>query len=468
MKKKLKGLVSLWTATALIAATIIPVAAADITFKVYTGVTEPTEEEVEAIYNDVALQAEHIKEYTVDEDSTLGQITVDKPSKYADELIGWEYWEVVSGEVTDIGYCYKTAFDWVTIGDISPAYLHMPIFSDSRKITTQPTSELPTVVVTHSEDASYQWYVRDEVAIPVIAQNLTGALNPSEMYTYHTDDSYDDSLFEFQLYSGTTASNNGIFSSEDSPYVGVDADQIVDIVLTLAEGWIVKVTPLDGADIKVEDYYAVMGNPGDLTFVEENGSFYATAPSHNTFNPFIYSESGSFDVNIEVINPSGLVEVPGETVDTLSRLVAGERYSCVISWADGYSLTTDTIRLERDTNEGSLAGFLMLFTLTRRIMYYDGDVRIGNDRIWKGNCAENIVPDAKDGYVFGGWYTDAELTSEFDFNTEIYESTTLYAKWLTPEEAAAEKAKEDEAVSDGNVSNDETKSDASEGDTAEA
>ena len=32
-------------------------------------------------------------------------------------------------------------------------------------------------------------------------------------------------------------------------------------------------------------------------------------------------------------------------------------------------------------------------------------------------------------YVFIGWYIDSDLTSRFDFNTEITEDKTLYAKW---------------------------------------
>ena len=35
----------------------------------------------------------------------------------------------------------------------------------------------------------------------------------------------------------------------------------------------------------------------------------------------------------------------------------------------------------------------------------------------------------KEGYVFSGWYSDAELTSEYDFNSEIDDNITLYAKW---------------------------------------
>ena len=45
-----------------------------------------------------------------------------------------------------------------------------------------------------------------------------------------------------------------------------------------------------------------------------------------------------------------------------------------------------------------------------------------------GKAAKPADPTAE-GYVFRGWYTTAECTTEFDFNTPITADTTLYAKW---------------------------------------
>ena len=45
-----------------------------------------------------------------------------------------------------------------------------------------------------------------------------------------------------------------------------------------------------------------------------------------------------------------------------------------------------------------------------------------------GKATKPADPTAE-GYVFRGWYTTAECTTEFDFNTPIAADTTLYAKW---------------------------------------
>ena len=40
-------------------------------------------------------------------------------------------------------------------------------------------------------------------------------------------------------------------------------------------------------------------------------------------------------------------------------------------------------------------------------------------------------PDpAKDGYIFGGWYTDSGLTTAYNFSAAVYENLSLYAKWI--------------------------------------
>lgn len=43
---------------------------------------------------------------------------------------------------------------------------------------------------------------------------------------------------------------------------------------------------------------------------------------------------------------------------------------------------------------------------------------------------------SKDGFVFAGWYSDAELTQEYDFNAIVRKSFTLYAKWMKTVESA--------------------------------
>lgn len=65
----------------------------------------------------------------------------------------------------------------------------------------------------------------------------------------------------------------------------------------------------------------------------------------------------------------------------------------------------------------------------------NGGRRIKDITVKYGAVAE--APDApeKEGYVFEGWYTDEDLTQEFEFGSPITSNIKLYAKWSeTPAE----------------------------------
>ena len=71
----------------------------------------------------------------------------------------------------------------------------------------------------------------------------------------------------------------------------------------------------------------------------------------------------------------------------------------------------------------SEAATLKLVGAESKFMYFGTNV---------GGTFAPITPVEKAGYVFAGWYTDAEFTSEFDFETTIDKAGTftLYAKWV--------------------------------------
>ena len=50
-----------------------------------------------------------------------------------------------------------------------------------------------------------------------------------------------------------------------------------------------------------------------------------------------------------------------------------------------------------------------------------------------GSMAIHPKDPIKDGKVFTGWYSDAELTEIYNFSTQVNEDITLYASWVNPE-----------------------------------
>ncbi|MBQ8208745.1 MAG: S-layer homology domain-containing protein [Clostridia bacterium] len=66
----------------------------------------------------------------------------------------------------------------------------------------------------------------------------------------------------------------------------------------------------------------------------------------------------------------------------------------------------------------------------------DGDItvtfantNISAKTIPSATVLEMVQEPKKRGYIFAGWYANESLTKEFDFNTVLYDDTTIYAKW---------------------------------------
>ena len=79
--------------------------------------------------------------------------------------------------------------------------------------------------------------------------------------------------------------------------------------------------------------------------------------------------------------------------------------------------------LVEDTSNNEPVNYAITFNV-------DGGSAVSGQTVEQGyNATEPPVP-TKEGYTFGGWYLDSELTQLYDFTTPITAETTLYAKWI--------------------------------------
>lgn len=112
----------------------------------------------------------------------------------------------------------------------------------------------------------------------------------------------------------------------------------------------------------------------------------------------------------------------------------------VLNW---YSNSSKTIAYDFSK---PVTSNLNLYVMWERIsgggsstIYYDvvfvsnGGNEVKTQMIRSGNYASEIIP-TKDGYRFGGWYTDFAATYRFDFTTPIRKDTILYANWIDTSE----------------------------------
>lgn len=74
----------------------------------------------------------------------------------------------------------------------------------------------------------------------------------------------------------------------------------------------------------------------------------------------------------------------------------------------------------------SLSNFTITFN-------YGAGSQIQTAKVKRNATVDEPAEPTKEGFIFGGWYTDKECTKEYDFETKVTKSFTLYAKWIEEE-----------------------------------
>ena len=77
----------------------------------------------------------------------------------------------------------------------------------------------------------------------------------------------------------------------------------------------------------------------------------------------------------------------------------------------------------------------LIFTQTSESTYTvtfntNGGSVVSSQTVESGKTATEPTAPTKDGYTFGGWFTDSNFATAFTFSTAITADITLYAKWI--------------------------------------
>lgn len=115
------------------------------------------------------------------------------------------------------------------------------------------------------------------------------------------------------------------------------------------------------------------------------------------------------------------------------------------------SLSTDLEEYTFDNNSNYLGEISVNWTNTAKAFYLqsitvvysenvgtkytvsfatDGGTAISDKVVSEGEKISRPVDPEKEGYKFGGWYSDSSYTTLFDFDSVISEDITIYAKWI--------------------------------------
>ena len=119
-------------------------------------------------------------------------------------------------------------------------------------------------------------------------------------------------------------------------------------------------------------------------------------------------------------------------VDTVSSIVYDKSYPAMLKVTMNCPLLSDNFFVEY-SYAGAGDGYTFYYLGNVRTVTFDmqghGE-QIESQLVTTGSTATKPGDPVADGYTFDGWFTDAECTTPYDFETgAITENTTLYAKW---------------------------------------
>lgn len=92
-----------------------------------------------------------------------------------------------------------------------------------------------------------------------------------------------------------------------------------------------------------------------------------------------------------------------------------------------------TAKFNKYSSGGSLSGgYTAKYTVT---FVSNGGTDVEAVSAAKNTAVSKPADPTKDGFTFNGWYADKELTNKYDFSTKLLADLTLYAGWISNDDA---------------------------------
>ncbi|MDD5944464.1 MAG: choice-of-anchor I family protein [Clostridia bacterium] len=241
----------------------------------------------------------------------------------------------------------------------------------------------------------------------------------------------------FTIYKVTDDGIDEVFSSEDD-FERITADLLPDYF------------NCSNDDMTIDDRSGKKGpEPESVTVGKADGKTYAfvaleriggimaydiSDPENAEFAGYINSREFTSDIAGDVA-PEGLAYISAKDSPNGRNLLLA---ACEVSGTVAVYAISDEVYEPEDNKEDnkSSGSSYSLENTTGKTSYCkvefdtDGGSDIRSIRVKKNTALEDIDIPVKDGYIFGGWYTDKDCTKEFAADTKIKSDMTLYAKWI--------------------------------------
>ena len=116
----------------------------------------------------------------------------------------------------------------------------------------------------------------------------------------------------------------------------------------------------------------------------------------------------------------------GGWYDGETKAETGYRVTKNVTLTAKWTVNSVTPTPDDGEDDGGDTGEITKYTVTFNT---NGGTTVAAQKIESGKTATEPTAPTKDGYIFGGWFTDSNFATAFTFSTAIKSDITLYAKW---------------------------------------
>ena len=210
--------------------------------------------------------------------------------------------------------------------------------------------------------------------------------------------------------------------------LGGSADDIQIIVKNGAAFTAPASDGLTRPDGDTGDYFKWLGSDGNLYAPDESVPAGVTTLTAQFAVPSYTVTLNTNGGTINSGNVTGYTYGQGATLPTADDMTyTGHTFK---GWYDNKALTGNPVTEISATDTGKKE-FYAKWTLNTYTVTFDsqGGSKVDSQTVSHGGTVTEPTAPTYEGYTFGGWYTEAGCTTEYDFTTAVTESLTLYAKW---------------------------------------
>lgn len=272
---------------------------------------------------------------------------------------------------------------------------------------------------TQGAKITYEWYYRDFDIDDSYTGDERGSLIPGE-----TKSTIEPNYGQHYYHCDITATMKGY---EDET-VGSNMNYVSELPVNSLNDSNQSFTDGTGGSIRAS-----------LAFSEEASEYYAFKPAaNNVYKLTAKCNSGSTDpIDLVVYSfDSNGIRVWDEEDECIIELPVTGTAIPVLTFESGS--TADPVYFApyvKGNGSGSADITFEITDIGDVPVYHVVEFETDNNEIMPSQLVkdgEKLTPESepyKEGYTFGGWYTDAGCTAAFDLNTSITADTILYAKW---------------------------------------